>query len=77
MCTCDRPLEEIKYLHTSELTEDEIQALMIAQCLGEITFSDASSSTSGDTHTDDEWSAACAAHAHMMSELRMDGYYSD
>ena len=67
-------MEEIKYLHTSELTEDEISALMIAQCLGEITFSDASSSSSSDTNTDDEWSAA---HARMMSELMTDGYYSD
>ena len=71
MCTCDRPLEEIKHLHTSELTEDEIQALMIAQALGDITFSDASSSSAD---TDDEWRAA---HTRMMSELMTDGYYSD
>jgi hypothetical protein len=56
---CDRPLEQIKHYHTSQLSEAEIDRLMIAQAVGEITFSDASSSSSDDT--DDEWSAATAA----------------
>ena len=50
---------------------------MSAQALGEITVADdaistTESETSGDTHTDEDGSAA---HARMMSELRTDGYF--
>ena len=58
-----RPLEEIKNLDTSDLTEAEIDALMIAQAVGSITFSDDSDSPD----TDEEWSRSMAVlHARTL-----------
>jgi hypothetical protein len=56
-------LEEIKNLDTSDLTEAEIDALMIAQAVGSITFSDDSDSPD----TDEEWSRSMAVlHARTL-----------
>ena len=58
-----RRLEEMKNLDTSDLTEAEIDAFMIAQALGDITFSDDSDSPD----TDEEWSRAMAdLHARTL-----------
>jgi|TARA_B110000046_G_C12794177_1_gene314381 hypothetical protein len=53
----------MKNLNTSDLTEAEIDAFMIAQALGDITFSDDSDSPD----TDEEWSRAEAdLHARTL-----------
>ena len=53
----------MKNLNTSDLTEAEIDAFMIAQALGAITFSDGSDSPD----TDEEWSRAEAdLHARTL-----------
>ena len=76
MCDRLRPLREIKDLDTSELSEEEIDRLMKAQALGLISDGSPKADSPSDDGSDDEWSnMTAAAYAHMMSELRTDGYY--